>query len=519
MARNSKIILAKNIKMDKNYKSVLNYDESQMITLLTDSANLVYTDSKYNFIKDRGTIQVNANYTKCIQANYMAFQNPDYSNKWFFAFVDEIVFLSPNACEIVYTIDVWTTWWSYWSPKACLVLREHVIDDTIGANTVPESLELGEYVQHSHTRDAHLITTKLVLASTVAPDTPSLTLIGGIYNGIYSGFRYYTYDAATMTTTIQSMANNNKQDAIQSLFLAPNFVIPQTGGGAVTESSAPQSYEIGIDPITALDEYVPVNQKLLTYPFCFIEASNGNGSNAIYHQELFYQTNSSGEYIFKTIGSLTPGCSIRMFPKYYRGSFENIDEGLNLGKYPQCNWATDMFTNWATQNGVNIATNLVGSAVELGTGKTASGLTGIVNSMDQIRRAHMIPPQSSGNINCGDVVTSNGDNTFHYYPKSIKYEFAERIDQYFTRLGYRVNKVKIPNMSNRANYNYVQVAQEENVAYPNNYNNICLPAKALDQINSLFRSGVTIWNNHTNFGDYSVSNANTYVQPTPTLTL
>ena len=34
-----------------------------------------------------------------------------------------------------------------------------------------------------------------------------------------------------------------------------------------------------------------------------------------------------------------------------------------------------------------------------------------------------------------------------------------------------------------------------------------IPASALDFINSLFRSGVTIWNNHENFGDYSVSNS------------
>lgn len=512
MARSGKIYLAKNIKLDKNYKSVLSYSETDMLNLI--STNLVYSATNYSFIRDRGTIQVNASYSQVIQANYMAFQNPDYSNKYFFAFIDEVKYLSESSSEIVYTTDIWTTWHDYWTAKACLVLREHVINDTVGSNTVPENLETGEYVMQTHTKDGHLTTTKLVLASSVAPDTPSLPLIGSIYNGIYSGFRYYTYDTATMTQMIQSMADNNKEGAISSLFLAPSFVIPQTGGGAVTESNTPQSYELGITPITALDDYVPKNKKLLTYPYCFIEASNGNGANAIYHQELFYQGNTQGNFIFKTIGSLTPGCSIRMYPKYYKGAVDNIDEGINLGKYPQCNWSTDMFTNWVTQNGINIATNIVGSAIDIGTGKTSSGLTGLVNSMDQIRRADMIPPQTSGNINCGDVVTSNGDNTFHYFRKSIKYEFAERIDQYFTRLGYRVNKVKVPNMGNRENYNFVQVAQEENLAYPNNYNNICLPASALDTINTLFRNGITIWNNHANFGDYSVSNSNTYT-PTP----
>lgn len=517
MARTGKIFLAKNIKMDKNYKSVLNYDETQMISLITDSANLVYSALNYQFIRDRGTIQVNAPYSQVIQANYMAFQNPDYSNKYFFAFIDEVKYLSPNASEIIYTVDIWSTWWSYWTAKACLVLREHVIDDTVGANTVPESLELGEYVVNAHLRDSHMNTGGLVLATTVLPTQPELANIGSEYGGIYSGFKYWTYSYDDMTTTIQHIADEVGTDPIISMFIAPSFLIPtsQLNPAIITPSVAPATYDLGVSPITTLNSYTPTNQKLKTFPFCYIEASNGCGANAIYHQELFTNKNLSGEYVFRVYGVLTPGCSIRCVPINYKGDDVATDEGINLGKFPQCSWAADMFTNWITQNGVNVATNMIGSTLDLLTGNVQSGLTGLVNSMDQIRRADLIPPQSGGNINSGDILTACHENTFHFYRMTIKSEFAERIDQYFTRLGYRVNKVKVPNMGNRANYNYVQVAQEENVAYPNNYNNICLPAQALDQINSLFRNGITIWNNHANFGDYSVTNANTYTPPTP----
>ena len=507
MARTGKIFLAKNIKMDKNYKSVLNYTENQMISLITDSANLVYSALNYQFIRDRGTIQVNAPYSQVIQANYMAFQNPDYSNKYFFAFIDEVKYLSPNASEIVYTVDIWSTWWSYWTPKACMVLREHVVDDTVGANTVPEPLELGEYIINAHLRVSGLRDTKIVMATTVAPDTPSFNVIGGVYNGIYSGVAYYTNTKENITDGLQNITDDGKRDAVSALFLAPDFLLPQAGGGPVLETSSPASFDTGVSPITTLNGYTPLNGKLKTYPFCYILASNCNGANAIYHQELFTGTNGSGEYVFRIYGSLTPGCSIKMVPINYKGSEINTDEGINLGKYPQLNWATDMFTNWATQNAINIGTNIVGGVTDIATGNVGTGVTNLVNTMDQIRLAERIPPQTSGNLNCGDVVTSMRENTFHIYRMTIKQEFAQRIDQYFTRLGYRVNKVKVPNMGNRANYNYVQVAQEENVAYPNNYNNICLPATALDTINSLFRNGVTIWNNHANFGDYSVSNA------------
>ena len=73
-------------------------------------------------------------------------------------------------------------------------------------------------------------------------------------------------------------------------------------------------------------------------------------------------------------------------------------------------------------------------------------------------------------------------------------------------MGYKVNSVKVPNMGNRQNYNYVEIAGSETLCFSNNYNGIMVPANDLNTINNMFKSGVTIWNNHENFGDYSVSN-------------
>ena len=61
-------------------------------------------------------------------------------------------------------------------------------------------------------------------------------------------------------------------------------------------------------------------------------------------------------------------------------------------------------------------------------------------------------------------------------------------------------------MQHRQNYNYIQIAREDNIGYDNMHNGISVPASAMETINNIYRSGVTIWNNHTNFGDYSVSN-------------
>lgn len=142
---NSQIILAKNIKLDKNYTNVLNFTESQMLNLLNQ--NIVVSSNKFSFIRANGSIQVSFSYSSCLSANYLAFQNPDYSNKWFFAFIDDIIYRGDNNCEIKYTIDVWSTWFSNWTAKPCFVKRHHVESDEIGEHTLDEGLDIGEVVQ------------------------------------------------------------------------------------------------------------------------------------------------------------------------------------------------------------------------------------------------------------------------------------------------------------------------------------------------------------------------------------
>ena len=143
--RTGKVILARGIKLDKNYKNIMDYTESQMVTLLT--TNAIATLSNCSFLRPgENTIDVELPYGTALQANYLGLQNPDYSNKWFFAFIDEVQYISNSVTRISYTIDECATWFDYWDPKACFVIREHTNDDTIGNNLLPENVELGEYV-------------------------------------------------------------------------------------------------------------------------------------------------------------------------------------------------------------------------------------------------------------------------------------------------------------------------------------------------------------------------------------
>lgn len=515
MARNSKIILSKNIKLDKEYKNVLDYSETEMLSLINE--NKVAESNSYSFIRvDENKIKVGWSYNDCVKGNYIAFQNPTYNNKWFFAFVDRIEYLSDNASIIYYTIDVHSTWFDYWDPKACYIIREHVTDDTVGIHTFPEQIEVGDYVIDTHITDPDmgLEDLKIVIGSTVAPSDPSIASGGEEYNGIFSGVGYYTYDKTNTINNIKSLNENQKSSAISSIFLAPSFLVPNQGG-SVTPSSEPVSHELTITRITELDGYTPKNKKLLCYPYCYILVTNGNSSSAIYKPELFaHDTLTHTGIKFKVYGSLTPGCSIRIVPEYYKNlTGDNFDEGINLGKFPQCNWATDAFTNWLTQNGVNvvgnIATGIGMTALGLGSGRpivAGSGAVSLFNSAREVYMASKQPPQLNGNTNCGDVITSMGQNNFHIYTMTMKEEYARKADDYLSRVGYICNRIKLPNITGRQYYNYVQIGSEEEIGYSTG-TKIPVPKEFMNVINDIYRNGTTVWHAHVHVGNYALDNS------------
>lgn len=495
--------------LENDYKNQLTFN-NKIAQENYFNTTIQQTFDNYTYIKKDNTIKVGINIDKIMDCNYLFYRNNgffDDENKIriFYCFITNMEYINENCTLISFETDCFQTWQFDISYKSCFVEREHVNDDTIGKHTIPENLELGEYVINSHLRDTHLTTNlKLVIASTEAPSGEGSSY-GATYNGIYSGVGYYTYDAENMTKALKFLADKNKIDAVSALFLAPEFVLPQLGGGPISESQTAQQYENEVPPITSLNGYIPINNKLLTYPYCYLMASNGNGASGIYHQELFTNKNSSGNFVFRVYGALTPGCSIRMIPLNYKGSEVNHDEGINLGKYPQCNWATDMFTNWVTQNGVNVATSLIGSTVSTGVGlatgnvnSTVGGLAGITNSLNEIHKASLIPPQTSGNINCGDVITSTSQNTFHMYRMSIKEEYARIIDNYFNMFGYKINDVKIPNINGRQNWNFIKTID---CNFDGN-----IPQTDLNIIKTMFNNGVTLWHNITTMYDYSQSN-------------
>lgn len=539
---NSQIILAQNINMDKQYTNVLSYSESQMLTLCRE--NQVASANNYSFLRATGTILVEFSYAQCLQANYIAFQNPDYSNKWFFAFIDDVIYKGDRNCELKFTVDAWSTWYDKWQKKTCYINRQHTNNDTIGANTVPENIDVGEVKQEFITEDlaygndfgywiAVASNWKIKDGSTgfEVLDSDKGTQFAGVtvYDNTVFGSQLFlihitsTSDFANLYLLIARSNMDGHVEDIQNIFVLPDVAINLA---KITSHTAkmgddlsftfytmnydltPEKFNTTINKRTSYNDYTPKNKKCFVYPYNYLLVSNNQGSNNIYKYEDF----STSNCVFENQFSIAIGGSGRVVPKNYKGMETNDDEALPLGKYPTCAWSSDAFTNWLTQNSVNLATSLAltigGVAGSVATGGATlpvaiAGVTSvagnIAGTIGQFRQASLLPNISGGQAT-GDVIWSCNRNLFSFRQMRAKTEYMRIIDDYFTRFGYAVKRLETPNITGRRYWNYVEICSSEEIGYGD------VPSKYMDIINNACRRGVTIWHNHANIGNYSLSN-------------
>ena len=538
--RTGKVIIAKNIKLDKEYKNVLNYTESQMLTLV--QTNQVASGENFSFLKPgENIIDSGFSYSDALKCNYIAFQNPAYNNKWFFAFLDEVEYMSNGNARLHYTIDEFSTWFDYWNPQACLVLREHVTDDSIGANTYPEGLETGDYIANWYDElgGFNVENSKVIIGVTWlpsnAPGKPNTQYYGGNFSGVY----YVALDYVNAKKFVLAYDGLGRGSAIVTMFMAPDGLCPGNDYNADISSKETNNTGVVSDVVynidfriipsnlggvmllsdyslpinTTLNGYTPKNNKLYCYPYNYILLTNNSGGNAEYHYEDFI----NNAPIFNIIGTLSPGCSIKMYPENYKKipdsayNHPGFNDGLMAGKFPICSWQNDSFVNWMTQQSVNTGFNIIKSGVNLissilGGNNVGEGFfTQQANYLSERYQHALVGPQSSGSTNGGDVTFGRNELNFGIYKMSIKYEYASMIDDYFEKYGYQVNKIKIPNQIGRPYWNFVQISPDSNIGYSTNINQ-STPPKSMDIINNIYRKGVTIWHSHDNLGYYNLNN-------------
>ena len=535
-------------------KNTNNLSKQNQLTFANATAQHNYFNSLTKIEVDNFTYQRKdyiIRYPACVDDildyNYVMYQNSAFGNKWFYAYIKNMRFISPTMTEITIETDVYQTYMFDITFKASFVEREHVNDDTVGLHTIPEDLETGDYVCSSiSSLFSNGNSTYVCVASTETPITIGQNTFTRHFNGIYSGVFYTVFNAyLSASNFIRALDGLGKGDAVTSVFLIPQSLcgtltfthyqveIPGASGQTIEFDAAlppfSDSYTLlqtssDITSPSTINGYTPKNNKLFCYPFNYFYITNNVGMDVDFHYEDFINNTAK----FKTIGAITPGCSIKCFPLNYKkladstGSVNTMNSynyGISGAKYPICSWVSDVYTNWLTQNGINIGgiklnaveagvikggiNTFIGAARVVGgdstgAGQALQGVGEIGGALQEKYRHQLLPDTSRGNLNSGDITYSAGNMDIPLYKMSIRAELAQCIDGYFSMFGYRVNTLKVPNLAGRTYWNYVKCigANIEGL----------IPEFYMDELKAMFNAGITLWHDPTKFLDYSQNN-------------
>lgn len=496
----------KDIPLDPSQKNTLYFaSKTAQESYFSSKGDTTHTMVNASYQREESGIVMSGNADDYDGYNYVMYNNTTYHNKWFYAFITSVEYLSDTSCIIHIKPDNIQTWFFDGNLKACFVEREHTAIDTVGYNLVPEKLDVGEYMFDYEDTGRSLWGGKIIIVACTFNNDDELTpASGGYYAGTYSGINLIAFATATDANTfLDRVTTANKSEGIVTIFMMPVLLFNPFSD----PSPVVNNFEVTKN-YTSLDGYVPKNKKLFTYPYNMLYVTNGEGISANFKMEFFADTACK----FKMLSTTCVNPEVALIPLNYNGVVENINEKIITTNFPVCAYNIDSFKAYIAQNSNRIFSDVAVGVISLGAGigqavatkgliganSVTGGLQSVLSTVSAIEDKRTLPPQAKG-TQSSNINFAMGEKGFHIYKCHVRYEFARIIDDFFTMYGYATHRVKVPNISARPRWNYVKT--NDSVITGN------IPSYARTEIQTAFDSGITFWKNPSEVGDYSLDNS------------
>lgn len=575
----------------------IRYDtEAEQYSSIHSYMDATFTSSTY-VRPERGWFDIDAYAPSIKYANYGMFDNPD-DRRYYFD-IRGVEYVNENVTRVHFSVDLLATYMFDYARTSQRVLREHVNDDSVGANIQPEPVGTGELTVDWQTRTSSSQDGMGQSSYNFDLREPCIFIFAGDQsdgNKVYAGVLDGTVEGACcwaaplaiqengeyftggFTDWLWSMNRNNKAESIVAMTNFPLALanIPQSGLYEVTplfgdsgEHFTTKRISFHVHDIpTTVDGYTPRNNKLLTYPYCFMRATNYKGQYRDYRYEFFGPAAEYSAPAFQIKGSPDPAGDIWAIPINYNGAAaENPEFAITMGGIPQVSWPFNSYENWLAGNAGSLAMNMLSAATmfipgigAIRTAGVASKLAGAVSSAtrsavtragsrslfdpavtaagasvasDLTGYAGMTRLAGQAMLGSGAAQLANTASTlydqsnvpdavrgqatsaatagvgaygFSFLGMCVREDFAKSIDDFFQVYGYAVNENKVPNETGRKNYNFVQTENAAFRANSNALNTMGVPASAMAAINAMYDEGIWFWHDPATAGDFTDDN-------------
>lgn len=486
---------------------------------------------------------VNEDLTQC---NYLMYQNADISNKWYFAFIDNVQYNSLNSVIISHTIDVWQTYQFDITYYKNLILRSHVAKsaDVVGRWLAAEPISVAPEFERKHNIFNNLSwTPQYVLHSTSVFNNTTkkyeykgngtgatLSAEYGIFvnndddvqtvvknygklsaaealksndddeysNWISDLLTGQTIDKAVklISTTSISQLQDHRNELI-GLYAIPAWVHDGTNKYA-TNNIKKKDVTVALPTETLACGYTPRNKKMLSSLCKAYLFYNENGFKLPLKPELFISDTPT--FTVKSTELSTNSFLLQI------DSYADYTAKTNKISY-RCENRLGYDANTGLDKVLNTLTSAVGVVNAVGSvasqtfaGNVGGAVQGAVGAVQQ--SINMIDALGQRGVNTGasgDIMSITEKRAMPVFADVSPTEAQCRyIDDYLDVYGYAINEIgKISSyMKNRSNWNYIQVA---------NCNiKVSAPNDDINKLKQMFENGVTIW--HNQFGDYDQNN-------------
>lgn len=516
----TEIRFCSNVGITKEHKAYFSTNAA-MIQWLSGKVKFTDLDLSYQRADERQYTIVQHNYYDLLECDVIYWKNSGFSSKFLVALITSLEWVNPNTTKVYFEIDPYSSFCGEINWQSCLVEREMVNDDW-AANSpnwdnigVPEDFD-GSPVFMSSNFDVDMSPNKFLVITPYDSNGEPVFNLSEV-DGICTGLNMLEFDTvAEVQGYLNTVAASNTAilDNISGVISINDKLLNNS------EFNAGQ-----LDAPWVTYNGVYYNGKTFSSQYClFIISSLSSGAEKKYLPELMTwqsQTQIKGK------ACLAGGVGgIALYPLGYRNTPQPYEDAFVLDDIPEGAWVGDRRLDNKTVNtlgivskGVTGVTGVVNSGISgairgaaIGglAGGIAGGAFGIVGSaagtvtdiMSQMTRYNMQSVTEGGKMAAGaNLAVGISGQRIRCAWLVCTEQIMKSVDDFFSRFGYKINRLKVPNVNTRPLWNYVKTS-EAHIGGD-------IPANYREDIEDMLNAGVTFWHtNNREIGDFSNPQAN-----------
>lgn len=355
----TEVHLLSNVPFNFSYNNVMDFDTvEEQTTYFLNKSVMVFEDLTHQRVNNN-SINLEVAYEDLYNVNYMMFQNEKIPGKWFYAFITNYDFVSPNVTRITYQIDVYQTWLFAMEWQSTYVEREHTkrfnTDGTPVINTIDENLAYGTDYKTIYKRkcnDNNIIwlvaITKVSIEALLGQTATTSGKVANIYQPLH--YTLIPTDLDGNIVTINGVLGGNlflmslgedpaTVGQVVSLFYTPyvpfeyhvdnnnnittnDSNIHFVSGGGVggfysyygTGAWTPRNYSVSNNMFSLMPSYT--ESKLLMYPYTVIELTDMQGNTTTLKPQNFDDKSLS----FDIMSCISTQPKTAIYPHGYLGN-------------------------------------------------------------------------------------------------------------------------------------------------------------------------------------------------------